>query len=65
MNNISYRFNRASNYITLFDTTTLPFNNKKRLCYTYSKNNFFYKPHTTYGMVGTTSAAYLGRRRRL
>ena len=34
------------------------------LCYTYSKN-FVYKPHTAYGMVGTSAAAYLGRRNRL
>jgi hypothetical protein len=24
-----------------------------------------YKPHTAYGMVGTTAASYLARRRRL
>ncbi len=34
------------------------------LCYTYSKN-YIYKPHSAYGMVGTTAAGYLGRRRRL
>jgi hypothetical protein len=62
--------NRSSNYITLFDTTLLPYNKQyngcsNTLCYTSSKGTFIYKPHTAYGMVGTTSAAYLGRRNRL
>lgn len=34
------------------------------LCYTYSKN-YIYKPHSAYGMVGTSAAGYLARRRRL
>ena len=62
--------NRSSNYITLFDTTALPYNKQynncsNTLCYTQSKGTFIYKPHTAYGMVGTSAAAYLGRRRRL
>jgi hypothetical protein len=62
--------NRASNYITLFDTVVLPYNKQyngcsNTLCYTSSKGTFIYKPHTAYGMVGTSAAAYLGRRRRL
>jgi len=61
---------RSSNYITLFDTTILPYNKqynncKNTLCYTQSKGTFIYKPHTAYGMVGTSAAAYLGRRNRL
>jgi hypothetical protein len=61
---------RSSNYITLFDTTVLPYNKQyngcsNTLCYTSSKGTFIYKPHTAYGMVGTSAAAYLGRRRRL
>jgi len=61
---------RSSNYITLFDTTALPYNKQynncsNTLCYTQSKGTFIYKPHTAYGMVGTSAAAYLGRRRRL
>ena len=61
---------RASNYSTMFDTVLLPYNKQyngcsNTLCYTSSKNMFIYKPHTAYGMVGTTAAAYLGRRRRL
>ena len=60
----------SSNYITLFDTTLLPYNKQyngcsNTLCYTSSKGTFIYKPHTAYGMVGTSSAAYLGRRKRL
>ena len=30
-----------------------------------SKGMSIYKPHTAYGMVGTSAAAYLGRRNRL
>lgn len=61
---------RSSNYITIFDTTLLPYNKQynncsNTLCYTYSKGTFIYKPHTAYGMVGTSAAAYLGRRKRL
>ena len=62
--------NRASNYITLFDTAVLPYNKQyngcsNTLCYTSSKGTFIYKPHTAYGMVGTSAASYLARRRRL
>jgi hypothetical protein len=62
--------NRATNYITLFDTVALPYNKqynncKNTLCYTQSKGTFIYKPHTAYGMVGTSAAAYLYRRNRL
>jgi len=61
---------RSSNYITLFDTAVLPYNKQyngcsNTLCYTSSKGTFIYKPHTAYGMVGTSAAAYLGRRNRL
>lgn len=64
------RLNRSSNYITLFDTTLLPYNKQfnncsNTLCYTSSKGTFIYKPHTAYGMVGTSAASYLARRRRL
>ncbi len=50
-------------------TTALPYNEKynncnNNLCYTYSKN-YIYKPHTAYGMVGTTAAGYLAQRYRL
>ncbi len=63
------RVHKASNYITMFDTVLLPYNKiynncSNTLCYTYSKN-FIYKPHTAYGMVGTSAAAYLARRKRL
>jgi hypothetical protein len=62
--------NRSSYYITLFDNYLLPYNKqynncKNTLCYTQSKGTFIYKPHTAYGMVGTTASAYLGRRKRL
>ena len=63
------RTNKASNYITMFDTVLLPYNKQynncnNTLCYTYSKN-FIYKPHSAYGIVGTTAASYLARRKRL
>jgi hypothetical protein len=65
----SNRLNKSTNFKTLFDTTILPYNKmynncSNTLCYTQSKN-YIYQPHTAYGMVGTTAAAYLGRRRRL
>ena len=62
--------NRSSYYKTMFDTTLLPYNKKyngcsNTLCYTSSKGMSIYKPHTAYGMVGTSAASYLARRRRL
>jgi hypothetical protein len=65
----SNRLNRSTNFKTLFDTTLLPYNKmydncKNTLCYTKSEN-YIYKPHSAYGMVGTSAAAYLGRRFRL
>ena len=61
--------NRPTHLISLYDTTLLPYNKEynncsNTLCYTYSKN-FIYKPHTAYGMVGTTAAGYLARRKKL
>ena len=65
----STTLHRANNLSTLFDTTLLPYNKQynncsNTLCYTYSKN-YIYKPHSAYGMVGTSAAGYLGRRKRL
>lgn len=65
----SNRLNKSTNFKTLFDTTNLPYskmynNCSNTLCYTQSKN-YIYKPHTAYGMVGTSAAAYLARRSRL
>jgi hypothetical protein len=61
--------NRSTYFTTLFDRTILPYNKQynncnNTLCYTYSKN-YIYKPHSAYGMVGTTAAGYLGQRKRL
>jgi len=60
---------KASNFITMFDTVLLPYNKmynncSNTLCYNYSKN-FIYKPHSAYGMVGTSASGYLARRKRL
>ena len=61
---------RSGNYISLFYTDALPYNKqynncKNTLCYTQSKGTFVYKPHNDYGMVGTSAAGYLYRRKRL
>lgn len=61
--------NRSNYYKSLFNPNNLPYNKQynncnNALCYTYSKN-YIYKPHSAYGMVGTTAAGYLGRRNRL
>ena len=66
----SGRLNRGSNFISMFDTTLLPYNKpynncSNTLCYTYAKGTFIYKPHSAYGMVGTTAQGYLYRRKRL
>jgi hypothetical protein len=57
---------RSSAFITMFDTTLLPYNKcNGKLCYTQSKSDFIYKPHSGYGRVGTTASAYLSRRKRI
>jgi hypothetical protein len=65
----SNRLNKATNFITMGDTTLLPYNKmynncNNTLCYTYSKN-FIYKPHTDKGLIGRTSAGYLAQRFRI
>ncbi len=66
----SNRLNKATNFKTLGDTVLLPYNKQYNncsgtFCYTYSKGTFIYKPHTDIGMVGRTSAGYLGQRKRM
>ena len=64
----SNRLNKATNFITMFDTTLLPYNKMydgTKLCYKVSKGTFIYKPHTDVGMVGRTAAGYLGQRKRM
>lgn len=63
------RVHRSTNFITMYDTVNLPYNKQynncnNTLCFTYSKN-FIYKPHTDAGMVATTAASYLARRKRV
>ena len=65
----STKLNRATNFLSMYDRVLLPYNKQydnctNTLCYTYSKN-YIYKPHSAYGMVGTSAAAYLARRKRL
>lgn len=62
--------NRSGYFKTMFDTTILPYNKmyngcSSNLCYTISKGTFIYKPHADTGMVGRTSAGYLGQRKRM
>jgi hypothetical protein len=66
----SSSLHKSNNFITLGDTTILPYNKQynncsNTLCYTYSKGTFIYKPHSAYGMVGRTAAGYLFQRNRL
>ena len=65
----SNRLNKSTNFKTMGDTVLLTYNKQynnfsNTLFYTYSKN-FIYKPHSGYGMVGRSSAGYLGQRHRL
>lgn len=71
---ISYPTNnlhKSNNYITMFNTTDLTNLNARfrtkgnSLYYTYNKGTFIYKPHSAYGMVGTSASSYLARRGRL
>jgi hypothetical protein len=55
---------RSNYYKSMFDTNSLIRAAPTNMSYTYSKN-YIYKPHTAYGMVGTTAASYLASRRRL
>jgi hypothetical protein len=64
------RLHRSTYFITMYNTTDLPYNRmynncSNTLCYTSSKGTFIYKPHSAYGMVGTTANAYRARRFRL
>jgi len=65
----STKLNKANNLSTIFGNIPLDYNKQynncsNTLCYTYSKN-YIYKPHSAYGLVGTSASAYLGRRNRL
>ena len=64
------RRHRATNFITMFDTTLLPWNApvdgcNNMHCYTSSKGTFLYKPHSDIGMVGRSAAGYLAQRKRM
>ncbi len=64
------QLHRAGYFKTMFDTTILPYNKQynncnNTLCYTQSKGTFIYKPHSNYGQVGTSSAGYLAKRKRI
>jgi hypothetical protein len=64
----SNRLNKATNFITMFDTTLLPYNKMydgRQTCYNVSKGTFIYKPHADVGMVGRSAAGYLAQRKRM
>jgi hypothetical protein len=66
----SNRLNKSINFKTMFDTTLLPYNKiyngcSSNFCYTTSKGNVIYKPHTDVGMVGRSAAGYLAQRKRM
>ena len=61
---------RATHFITMFDTTLLPYNKmyngcSGNFCYTTSKGMSIYKPHADVGMVGRSAAGYLAQRKRM
>jgi len=65
----STKLMKANNLSTYFGAIPLDYNKQynncsNTLCYTYSKN-YIYKPHSAYGMVGTSAAGYLAQRKRL
>ncbi len=62
---VLHQLHRSTNYLSMFDTILSLYNRQyNNVCYAQN-NTFFYKPRSAYGMVGTTSASYLARRRRL
>jgi hypothetical protein len=59
------RANNLSSFGYFVPVTIGRLNNcNNTLCYTYN-HNYIYQPHTGYGKVGTTAAAYLASRKRL
>jgi hypothetical protein len=59
------RANNLSSFGYFVPVTMGRLNNcNNTLCYTYN-HNYIYQPHSGYGKVGTTAAAYLASRKRL
>jgi hypothetical protein len=59
------RANNLSSFGYFVPVTIGRLNNcNNTLCYTYN-HNYIYQPHSGYGKVGTTAAAYLASRKRL
>jgi hypothetical protein len=59
------RANNLSSFGYFVPVTIGRLNNcNNTLCYTYN-HNYIYQPHTGYGKIGTTAAAYLASRKRL
>jgi len=66
----SGQLHKATNFITMFDTTLLPYNKtyngcSSNFCYPTTKGTFIYKPQADIGMVGRSAAGYLGQRKRM
>jgi len=54
---------RAVFYSNLFDQKTNP---KTKMYFTYNNpRNYYYKPHSDLGRVGTSSSAYQAQRKRI
>uniref|UniRef100_A0A6C0HAZ1 Uncharacterized protein n=1 Tax=viral metagenome TaxID=1070528 RepID=A0A6C0HAZ1_9ZZZZ len=59
------RANNLSSFGYFVPVTIGRLNNcNNTLCYTYN-HNYIYQPHSGYGKIGTTAAAYLASRKRL
>lgn len=62
-------FSRATYFSTLYQNNpqTIALVQANRcMCFTYNNpTNYFYKPHSDLGRVGTTSAAYKAQRKRI
>ena len=64
----SNRLNKGSNFISMFDTTLLPYNkiyDGRKFCYIWSKGTSIYRPHSDIGMVARSSVGYLHQRKRI
>ena len=62
-------FSRAVYFSSIYSNipgAAAPAHANVHMCYTYNKpTNYFYKPHSDLGRVGTTSNAYQWQRKRI
>ena len=66
---ISHPFSRATYFSSMnqnLPQTIAAIKANKCMCFTYNNpTNYFYKPHSDLGRVGTTSNAYRAQRKRI